>query len=46
MANHAYKLFDDVVGQLETGHLFVEIGSDRGGGSTQHLSNLAPYQWQ
>lgn len=41
MINAPYKLFDTVKDQLEKGLLFVEIGSERGGGSTNYLSALA-----
>lgn len=41
MASIAFKLFDQVVSQLDQNRLFVEIGSDRGSGSTQYLANLA-----
>ena len=41
MHTSAYKLFDHFKDQFDPGHLFVEIGSDRGGGSTQYLASLA-----
>ena len=41
MQNAPYQLFDQLKDQIEPGSLFVEIGSDRGGGSTYYLQNLA-----
>lgn len=41
MINAPYKLFDSFKDQLDSNLLFVEIGSERGGGSTYYLSNLA-----
>ena len=41
MLNPPFKLFNDVKDQLDPGHLFVEIGTDRGGGSTFFLADLA-----
>jgi len=41
MLNSPYKLFDQLKDQLEPGRLFVEIGSERGGGSTYYFSNLS-----
>lgn len=41
MINAPYKLFDSFKDQLDTGLLFVEIGSERGGGSTYYLNSLA-----
>ena len=36
-----YKLLDHIKNQLDTGSLFVEIGSARDGGSTGYLNDLA-----
>ncbi len=41
MSNTAFTLFETVKGQLGSGHLFVEIGSERGEGSTLYLQKLA-----
>jgi hypothetical protein len=41
MQNPPFQLFDQIIGQLGTGCLFVEIGSDRGSGSSYHMANLA-----
>jgi hypothetical protein len=36
-----FKIFERIKGQLESNSLCVEIGSDRGSGSTQYLQQLA-----
>lgn len=41
MSNTAYTLFESVKDQLGAGNLFVEIGSERGEGSTMFLQKLA-----
>lgn len=41
MQNPPFQLFDQIIGQLGSGCLFVEIGSDRGSGSSYHMANLA-----
>jgi hypothetical protein len=41
MLNSPFKLFDAILDQLEPNTLFLEIGSDRGGGSTYYLDNVA-----
>jgi hypothetical protein len=41
MIDAPYKLFDSVKDQLDSNLLFVEIGSERGGGSTYYLNSLS-----
>lgn len=41
MSTTAYTLFDQIKSQLSSGDLFVEIGSERGGGSSLYFQNLA-----
>jgi hypothetical protein len=41
MSDMPFKLFEKIKNQIEPNSLFVEIGSDRGSGSTYYLQQLA-----
>lgn len=41
MRTAPYRLFEQIKDQLGTNQLFVEIGSERGGGSTAYLNSLS-----